>query len=88
MSYHDNPNPSPLPRKHYTGTWALLGVLALLIIGGLLIYANRDNASTAGKTDRVTTGTGLNAPSVTRQSNTDATVPAGQKPTTTQPAKQ
>lgn len=92
MTYHDNNRPNDFnpdarqygrgPRR--TGYAWMLGLLALLVIGGLaLMMLGRDN-DVATRTDRpaVTTGAGSTTPApATRDMGTGTNPPAATTPT-------
>jgi hypothetical protein len=86
MTYHDNPNHPPNPRRSSYGIMAVIGLLALLVVAGLALsmMGGNDNVATNDRPAAITpsaTGSGAVVPAAKRETT-------GQKPPqqTTPPA--
>jgi hypothetical protein len=83
MTYHENNNPSPNPgyKRNTSFVW-VLGLAAVLIIGGLLFMTMGSDDNVVTRTDRVTTGAGSTLPApATRDLGTGTNQPAANRPT-------
>lgn len=78
MTYHDNHTPPPAQRGSGYGVLAVLGILALLVLGGLAL-------STMGKDNVATTERSVTRPATT---GSGPAAPAPQRETTGQPLPQ